>query len=153
HQLDSEQTVLIADFGGGTSDFTVVRMGRERFSDKDVLAVGGVPIAGDRFDGAIMKNMIAPHFGTGITYRMPTGSNDLKLPQHLINRLCSPADISFLSRKDIMQLLKDAQQWSLDDTDAKRMERLFTLVEEHLGYKLFKSIEQSKITLSQAPEA
>jgi hypothetical chaperone protein len=153
HQLSSMHTVLIADFGGGTSDFTVVRMGRERFTDKDILAVGGIPIAGDRFDGTIMKHMIAPHFGTGITYRMPTGSNDLKLPQHLINKLCSPADISFLSRKDIMQLLRDAQQWSLDPESSKRMERLFALVEEHLGYKLFKAIEQSKITLSEQSEA
>lgn len=153
HQLDQIRTVLIADFGGGTSDFTVVRMGRERFTDKDILAVGGIPIAGDRFDGTIMKNMIAPHFGTEIVYRLPMGSNDLHLPQHLINRLCSPADISFLSRKDIMQLLKDAQKWSLNADDARKMDRLFILVEEHLGYKLFKAVEQSKIRFSEAATA
>lgn len=153
HQLTEEKTVLIADFGGGTSDYTVLRMGRERFTDKDVLAIGGIPIAGDRFDGSIMKHMIAPHFGTDVTYRMPMGSNDLSLPTHLVNKLCAPADVSFLSRKDILSLLKDAQKWALDDQDKKKMDRLFVLVEEHLGYKLFKSIEDAKIRLSGAPSA
>lgn len=153
HQLDQTRTVLIADFGGGTSDFTVLRMGRERFTDKDVLAVGGVPVAGDRFDGVIMKHMIAPHFGSEVIYKMPMGSNELRLPMHLINRMCSPADISFLSRKDVFQLLKDAQKWSLTPKDALKMNRLFLLVEEHLGYKLFKSIEQTKVQLSGSSSA
>ncbi len=153
HQLTETKTVLIADFGGGTSDYTVLRMGRERFTDKDVLAIGGIPIAGDRFDGSIMKHMISPHFGTEVTYRMPMGSNDLSLPTHLVNKLCAPADISFLSRKDILSLLKDAQKWALDDGDKRKMDRLFVLVEEHLGYKLFKAIEESKIELSASPSA
>lgn len=154
YQLDeTPKTVLIADFGGGTSDFTVLRMSRERFSDKDVLAVGGVPIAGDRFDGSIMRHMIAPHFGSDVTYKLPMGSVELKLPHHLLNRLCTPADVSLLARKDVQGLLKDAQRWSLNEVDAKRMDRLFLLVEEHLGYKLFRSIEQTKIELSGATKA
>jgi hypothetical chaperone protein len=81
------------------------------------------------------------------------GSVELKLPQHLINKMCSAADISFLSKKDILSLLKDAQKWSLNPDDATKMDRLFVLVEEHLGYKLFKAIEQTKIGLSDASEA
>ncbi len=151
HQLTETKTVLIADFGGGTSDFTVLRMGRERFRDEDVLALGGISIAGDRFDGSIMRHMICPHFGSNVTYKLPMGSNELKIPQHLINRMCSPADISFLARNDILNLLKDAQRWSLAPGDAGKMDRLFVLIEEHLGYKLFRSIEQTKINLSDAP--
>lgn len=153
HQLDRRRTVLIADFGGGTSDFTVLSMDRERFSDRDVLATHGVPLAGDRFDGAIMKHMIAPHFGSEVVYRMPLGSNDLHLPQHLINRMCNAADISFLSRRDVMHLLKEAQRWSISPLNAQRMNRLFALIDEHLGYKLFRAIEQSKIELSSAAQS
>lgn len=153
HQLSEPRTVLIADFGGGTSDFSVLELGRERFTDRDVLAIGGVSIAGDRFDGALMKHAVASHFGTNVTYKLPMGSNELRLPQHLINKLCSPADVSFLSRRDMMTLLKDAQRWSLRPGDAERMNRLFVLIEEHLGYKLFKSIEATKIALSDASEA
>ena len=148
HQLDKRRKVLIADFGGGTSDFTVLNMDRDRFTDRDLLATHGIPIAGDRFDGGIMKHMIAPHFGSEIVYRMPMGNNDLHLPQQLINKLCNAADISFLSRSDIMLLLKEAQRWSITPENSVRMDRLFILIEEHLGYKLFKSIEQSKIELS-----
>ena len=153
HQMIGPTMVLIADFGGGTSDFTVLRMDKGEFSDKDVLAIGGVPIAGDRFDGAIMRHQIAPHFGANVVYRMPMGSNDLHLPHHLLNRLCTPADISFLARQDIQNLLRDAQRWSMDAGDALKMERLFLLVEEHLGYKLFRSIEHTKIELSDHSEA
>jgi hypothetical chaperone protein len=153
HQLDRKRLVLIADFGGGTSDFTVLNMDRERFRDSDILATHGISIAGDRFDGAIMKHMIAPHFGSEVVYRMPMGSNDLHLPRQLINKMCSAADISFLSRGDILTLLKEAQKWSITPVNAERMDRLFVLIEEHLGYKLFRSIEQSKIELSQADSA
>ncbi len=148
HRLTEPKTVLVADFGGGTSDFTVLRLSQSGFAEKDVYAIGGVPIAGDRFDGSIMRNMIAPHFGSEIIYKMPMGSVELRIPQHLINRLCNPADVSFLARNDVLGLLKDAQKWSIDAESAKRMDRLFVLVEEHLGYKVFRAIERTKIRLS-----
>ena len=149
HSLTEPKTVLIADFGGGTSDFSVVKLGQQTFRKEDVLAIGGVAMAGDMFDSAIMKHLIAPHFGSEVVYRLPLGSNDLKLPRRLINKLCSPADISFLGRRDINSLLRDAQKWSLSEQDSQKMERLFLLVEEHLGYELFRQIEKIKIHLSQ----
>lgn len=151
-ELREPKTVFVADFGGGTSDYTVVKLGPQDFSMSDVLAIGGISVAGDRFDGAIMKHMIAPHFGTEVRYKMPMGSNELELPKHLVNKLCSAPDISFLARQDILNLLRDAQKWSMDEDDALRMERLFVLVEEHLGYKLFREIESTKRSLSDAQE-
>jgi hypothetical chaperone protein len=153
HTLTEPKTVLIADFGGGTSDFTVLKMSNTPFNAKDVMAVGGIPVAGDMFDGAIMKHMICPHFGTKVEYKLPLGSVTLKLPKNLINRMCSPADISFLARNDIQNLLKDAQRWSLAKDDAQKMNHLFMLIEEHLGYKLFSSIEDTKIRLSENDSA
>ncbi|MCX6124083.1 MAG: Hsp70 family protein [Proteobacteria bacterium] len=153
HQLTELRTVLIADFGGGTSDFTVLRMGPELFTDKDVLATHGISMAGDRFDGAMMRHLIAPHFGSEVTYRMPHTNGDMRIPQRLLNFLSSPADIGFLSRAETMTFLKNAQQWATSPVDAKRMDRLFALVEEHLGYKLYKSIEATKIDLSSHEQA
>lgn len=149
HRLSSEQNVLIADFGGGTSDFTVLRMGPRDMKESDVLAMGGVSVAGDMFDGSIMRHMIAPYFGSNLIYRLPMGSNDLRLPTNLITRMCSPADMALLLRSDLMTFLKDAQRWSLTPDDSSRLNRLFALVEEHLGYALFRAIEQSKISLSE----
>ena len=153
HELTTEKTVLIADFGGGTSDFTVLRMGPGAFSERDVLATHGTPLAGDRFDGVLMRDIISPHFGSEVVYRLPMGSVDLHLPRQLLNRLCSAPDIAFLSRKDIMRLLKDAQRWSLRSEDSERMTRLCVLIAEHLGYKLFKAIEKTKILLSESDRA
>jgi hypothetical chaperone protein len=153
HTLTSAKVVLIADFGGGTSDFTVLKMGPQPFKREDVLAVGGVSVAGDRFDGAIMKHLISPHFGSQVTYKMPSGSVTLGIPQNVINKMCSPPDISFLGRDDINTLLRHAQKWSLDEKEGLKINRLFALVEEQLGYKLFSSIEHTKIALSKADSA
>jgi hypothetical chaperone protein len=151
HSLSAPKTVLIADFGGGTSDFTVLNMGSGPFRRQDVLSIGGVSVAGDRFDGAMMKGIISPHFGAEVQYRLPMGSVNMRIPQHVLNKMCSPADISFLARDDISALLRDAQKWSIHDSDARKMEYLFALVEEHLGYKLFQSIESAKVQLSKIP--
>lgn len=148
HQLTEMRTVFIADFGGGTSDFTVLRMGPERFRDEDVLATHGLSVAGDHFDGTIMRHLIAPHFGSEVTYRMPRTNMDMHIPLRLLNFLSSPADIGFLSRTETLAFLKSAQQWATKPEDGKRMDRLFALVEEHLGYKLYSSIEATKIALS-----
>lgn len=153
HQLSKTQRVLIADFGGGTSDYTLLNLGPQIFSSQDILATYGTPAAGDRLDGALMKTLIAPYFGSDVVYKLPSGSVPLRLPKHLIQKMCSPADIGFLSQKDIFQLLKDAQRWSLDTSAQKAMDRLFIVISEHLGYQLFRSIEATKIALSSADEA
>lgn len=124
HQMTEEKIVLVADFGGGTSDFTCLRMGPGELKDEDVLAIGGVPIAGDMFDGAMMRHQIAPHFGSQVVYRLPMGSNDLHLPNSLIAKMCSPADMSLLARSDLIGVLKDAQRWSLSSDAAEKMNRL-----------------------------
>ena len=143
------KTVLIADFGGGTSDFTVMKMSQEPFKESDVLSLGGLSLAGDAYDGSIMEHMISPHFGSEVTYKLPLGKNELKIPRHLLKRLCSAPDIAMLGKQDIMSLLRDAQRWSMNPDDALKMQRLFVLVEDHLGYKLFQSIEASKRKLSE----
>lgn len=146
--LQEPKTVLIADFGGGTSDFTVLKMSREPFRESDVLSIGGLSLAGDAYDGSIMQHMISPHFGSEVSYKLPLGKNELKIPRHLLKRLCSAPDIAMLAKQDIMSLLRDAQRWSMNPQDALRMQRLFVLVEDHLGYKLFQSIEATKRNLS-----
>lgn len=148
HQLSQTQKVLIADFGGGTSDYTLLNLGPKVFKAEDILATHGTPAAGDRLDGALMKTIIAPHFGSEVVYKLPMGSVPLRLPKHLIQKMCNPADIGFLSQKDILQLLKDAQKWSIDPSSQKAMDRLFLVIGDHLGYQLFKAVEATKILLS-----
>ena len=153
HTLLSEKLCLIADLGGGTSDFTVLRLGKKAFESSDVLAVGGVSIAGDMFDSRIMRSEISPFFGSEVVYKVPLGNVEMTLPKHLINRFCHPADISFLAKRDVMSLLKDVKRWSLSDTDRDKMDNLFAMIEENLGYAVFAAIESAKKELSLAPSA
>ena len=67
-QLDHDELVLVADFGGGTSDFCVLRVGpgaRKEASAKRVLGVSGVGVAGDSLDARIVEHIVAPELGKG----------------------------------------------------------------------------------------
>ncbi|MFW7378901.1 MAG: Hsp70 family protein [Oligoflexus sp.] len=57
HESRQEELILVADFGGGTSDFTILKVSEKEFQPSDVLALKGVSIAGDKYDGAIMKHI------------------------------------------------------------------------------------------------
>ena len=148
NQLKEPKIVLIADFGGGTSDFTVLKLSQNEFKASDVLGLGGISTAGDAFDSSIMKHFISPFFGSKVRYKIPTGSNVLQIPKHLISKMCSPADIAFLGKKDTLKFFQDVQKWSLDAKSQEYLDNLFTLIEENLGFSLFRSVENSKKDLS-----
>jgi len=143
-----EKLVLAADYGGGTSDFTVYRLGNKQFERSDVVAMGGVSVAGDALDSALMRHRIAPHFGTGVQYKVPFGSNVLTMPRHLMERICHPAEISLLRKQDTMEFFRNVQQWSLNGMDRNKMEQLFTLLNDQLGFPLFEKVESAKRGLS-----
>ncbi len=106
--------MLIVDLGGGTSDFTLVRMSAQGFRASDVLAVGGVAVAGDALDGSLVRCAVAPELGSTAQYRVPFGSNVLTMPMDLIELLCSPADLTLVDRTTIMRRLADIQHGVLD---------------------------------------
>ncbi len=149
--MPEDCTVLVADLGGGTSDYTVVRW--RGSSAGEVLATFGVPIAGDAVDGSIMRNDVAKHFGAGVVYKVPFGANTLTMPRSLMDRLCIPAEICLLARRDAMEFLRDIRSWSLGDDDQRVMDQLLRLVEDSLGFQVFEAIEATKCALSSAPES
>jgi len=146
--LDKPRIVLVADFGGGTSDYTIVRMRPEGFDPGDVLALGGISMAGDALDGSLMRHKIARHFGAEVKYRVPLGSNTLTMPKAIMEKLCSPADMTVLQHRDVLNFLRDVKSWSLGPDDKLKMDHLLCLVEDSLAFKLFESIEKAKCELS-----
>ncbi len=152
--LEEPRTVLVADYGGGTSDYTVVRIGgkgeSKGFQVFDVLSVGGVSIAGDALDGSMMRHKISPHFGADVSYTVPFGSNVLTMPRYLMEKLCSPADISLLRKRDTLEFFRNVRSWSLGDDDRSKMDRLFCLLENQLGFSVFEEIERTKRRLSES---
>ena len=150
--LLEEKTVFVADFGGGTSDFTVMKMKQGPYNPSDVLAVGGVPRAGDALDGAVMRERLSSYFGADIQFQIPFSSNILKMPLHLMEKICSPADVSLLMKRDVMEFLRNVEKWAIKQDDKVKMQRLFTLVEDQLGFPLFEKIEQAKRELSSSDQ-
>lgn len=146
---EAPKLVLVCDFGGGTSDFTLLKTGTTTFSKENVLGLSGVFVAGDAIDGRIMRDFISSHFGKNITYRAPMGSNVLTFPKILLRKLCNPAHIAFLKERETWEFLKELEKWSVGETDQKYFNQLFSLIEEQLGYPVYAQIEKSKIELGE----
>lgn len=147
-ELTSEKLVLVVDLGGGTSDFTVIRVGPQKYNPNDVLSIGGISIAGDILDGCIMENKIAPHFGSQVKYRFPLSDNILTMPPSLKSRLSSPADITLMAKSDIMYFLDDVRRSTVGEQDKERLNQLFELIAGNLGFAIFEKIESAKKALS-----
>ncbi|MFZ4715826.1 MAG: Hsp70 family protein [Bacteriovoracaceae bacterium] len=146
----SEKIVLITDFGGGTSDFTLMRMNAGAYSQENILGLSGVFIAGDVLDGMMMRDFIAPHFGSKFEYKFPGSTNVLTFPRQLIKKICSPAHITHLKERETWEFLQHIKKFSLNEEDNIRMQQLFTLVESQLGFPLFNEIEKTKIRLGNS---
>jgi hypothetical chaperone protein len=151
--LDEPRTVLIADLGGGTSDFTLVRMTREGFQQRDVLAVHGVATAGDAIDGSLVRASVAPEFGGQTRYMVPMGSNVLPMPADLIEILCSPADLTLVDRGTVLRRIADISAGAVDRADCKKLDKLYAVVEDGVGFQLYEAVEGTKRALSSAESA
>lgn len=149
-ELALGKLMLVGDFGAGTSDFSLVRLGPSGFELAAVLATFGVAVAGDALDGSLMRGKIARNFGSAIRYRVPFGDNVLSMPRPLLEKLCSPAEMSLLGRRDVRAFLEDVRSWSLERRDRGHIDQLLTLVDDTLGFVLFERIEQAKKELSAA---
>ncbi|MBJ6725057.1 Hsp70 family protein [Geomesophilobacter sediminis] len=147
----AEKLVLIGDFGGGTSDFTVIRVKGGAFgrSDRrsDVLSLGGVYTAGDKFDSQIMWEKIAKYFGRGVKYKGMGKDEEFDIPHSIIYTLCQWHRIPLLrarKTREQIRLIKNAA------TDRKAIENLEHLIGDNFGFFLFRCIEKAKCELSQA---
>lgn len=147
-----EKIVLICDFGGGTSDFTLMKFHDKSYSQEDILGLSGLFIAGDALDGIMMKDFISPHFGSRFEYKIPGGNNVLQFPRNLLKKICSPAHITHLREKDTWEFLQHINKFGLSEDDQMHMKNLFTLVECQLGFPLFHEIERVKVSLGKIPK-
>ncbi|QRK12454.1 Hsp70 family protein [Archangium violaceum] len=154
-QLTRDELVLVADFGAGTTDLTLMRLGPSRRGNPDrradVVGSTGVRIGGDRFDAEIMRHKLLPRFGAGSTYKV-RGFSDKRLavPQHVMSKLLSWHEMSFIREKSTQELLELMLESSDKPAEA---EALYDLVMDNLGYRLFRAIEAVKVQLSSSEEA
>jgi hypothetical chaperone protein len=147
-QLDHDELVLIADFGGGTSDFSLIQLGpatRARGHRRDdILGTDGVAIAGDAFDSRFIHHLVAPHLGLGTQYRTPFGRT-LTAPVWLYDKLERWHQLSFLKTRETMETLRQLHFQSLEP---EKIAALIHIVTEDLGYQLARAVERTKCALS-----
>ena len=149
-QISAEEIALIADIGGGTSDFSIVRLGPERHGkadrSADILANDGVRIGGTDFDRQLSLGVVMPLFGFGSPMKRP----GLDVPSRYffdlatwsnINRMYEPRVLA-----EIRQVRKEAQAPEL-------LDRLVRVVHEQRGHTLAMEVEEAKITLSETRRA
>ncbi|HRJ46504.1 MAG TPA: Hsp70 family protein [Opitutaceae bacterium] len=151
-RIRQPERVLVGDFGGGTSDFTVVQLDPRRQDQverlADILATGGLPVAGNRYDSATMWHTLTPHFGRGATYE--SFGKRIEVPSTLHRQICQWDQIVFLRNATKLDLIWRLAR--LSDNPAG-FDRLQALVTENQGFALFQIIEAAKITLTTADTA
>jgi len=154
-ELARDELILIGDFGGGTSDFSLLRVGpearRARAGDprRGVLGNAGVPVAGDVFDGRIVNAAIAPELGLGSEFRSIFGTV-LPVPRWIYGHLERWHHLSFLRSPRTLQLLFDLQK---DALEPARLEALLHVVRADLGFPLHRAVERAKLGISREAHA
>lgn len=146
-RLDRDERVLIADFGGGTSDFSVVEVGPA--IGARVLATSGVALAGDAFDARVVDAVIAPALGKGTRYRAEM-SGEAPVPSWIYNHLRRWHHLSILKSAETSRLLARIADGA---NDRAAIARLVHVVEDDLGLPLHGAVEATKVALSAAPAA
>ena len=143
--LTSEKLALIIDLGGGTSDFTLIRIGPKLMSKKnrkdDVLSTSGVRIGGNDFDKSLNLFSVMPSFGKGTTY----GDKKLSCPAYLFSDLSEWSKINFTYTQQNIELVKRILNVS---NAPDKIERLLGLLQFEEAHRLLNVVEMSKIDLS-----
>lgn len=145
--LEHDELVLVGDFGGGTTDFCVMRMGPSLQTQKRqerILATHGVGIAGDNFDSRIVEHLIAPKFGRDSQYRSG-GSRTLPVPVWPYTHLSRWYTVAFLSEKRTINMLRDVHRSALEPD---KLQAFLDFIEGNLGLQLYRAVEGSKVELS-----
>lgn len=151
--LDHDELILIGDFGGGTSDFSLLQVGpgvrRRGRTAEDLLGNSGLGLAGDAFDARIVRKLVSPALGSNSHAR---SLNKIlpAVPAWIYANLERWHSLSFLRTRNVTEILKSAHLRALEP---EKIEALINLVEEDLGYQLHQAVQRMKFELSRSENA
>ncbi len=143
-RLDRDELIVVADFGGGTTDFSVMEVGP---TASRVLANGGIGLSGDAFDARVIDAVVAPALGRGSRYQVDSFGGEAPVPAWIYSNLRRWHYLSFLKEESTMRLLERVVRGALDP---KAIDRLVRLIDEDLGMPLHRAVEGAKVRLSNA---
>ena len=133
------QNVVIFDFGGGTLDITVMRIGQP--GAEHVYTTGGVAIAGDVFDRRLVGGLLLEHFGRGSTW----GTDQARFPDVYTDALLNWQTLIELNRPETLHFLRWAQ---LTGSHPARVRALESLLVNSYAVRMFDQVESAKVALS-----
>ena len=148
-QLKENKTVLVVDIGGGTSDFTMLKMGprhrgnRERSGD--ILGHSGDRVGGNDFDISLAAQQFMPLFGSKSSLR-----NGLPMPNQIFRMAVQTNNIGEQTIFNSQKTSEELRGYSDECVDPELIARFIKLREEKLNHKLVRSAEKTKIALSQS---
>lgn len=149
-QLKQDATVLVADFGGGTSDFSLVRF--ERAADGTLsstpLSRSGVGLAGDAFDYRIIDQLVSPELGKGSDYR--SFSNTLPIPQRYYAAFARWDQLALLRASKDMRDIRALERTAVEPD---KIAALIEVLDGNHGYALYRSVSALKEALSSQDAA
>lgn len=151
--LDHDELILIGDFGGGTSDFSLLHVGPEArkrgHGKRDMLGYSGVGLAGDAFDARLVRKLVSPALGSNSEAR---SLNKIlpAVPAWIYSNLERWHYLSFLRTNNVREILKSARIRALEP---EKIEALIAIVDQDLGYQLHQAVQRVKFALSQHESA
>lgn len=148
-RLDAPATILVADFGGGTSDFSVVRVAAPGARRRcEPLGHAGIGIAGDRFDYRIVDKLILPMLGKGGSYR--SFDKELEIPRSWFADFADWSRLALMRNRRTMEELARLQKTAVEP---EAIGRMIALIENELGYPLYDAVGGLKKALSSQEQA
>jgi hypothetical chaperone protein len=145
--LEKDELILIGDFGGGTSDFSLLRVGPSFSSggsaDERVIGNQGLGLAGDAFDAKLIRHLVSPALGAGSSLK--SGEKLLPVPNWVYLKLERWHHLSFLKSQETLNMLTSVARQALEP---EKIEALLYLVRHDLGYQLHRAIQKVKASLS-----
>jgi hypothetical chaperone protein len=139
--IQGEQNVLIFDFGGGTLDISILRVGNPH--TRAVLANGGLPIAGDVFDQKLVRARLPPHFGEGSAYG--EGGKLLPVPSSFYEAFANWQDMLALNRPHFFESIRRIENTAQRPHQIRALRQL---IASSYGLRMFDTVEAVKRELS-----
>jgi hypothetical chaperone protein len=149
--LDHDERIVIADFGGGTSDFSLLNVGpafKQGLKRRRILATAGLPLAGDSFDAKIVRNVVSPMLGLGTEYR--SLDKMLPIPPSLYLKLEKWHHLSFLKTQETLRMLRGLE---VQAQQPSKIEALIHLIDNDAGYNLHRAVQRTKMELSSSEKS
>lgn len=144
-RLTRDAVILVADLGGGTSDFSVLRfrLNRGRVSAQ-ALAHAGIGIAGDNFDYRIIDHVVSPRLGKNATY--VSWGKELPVPRHYFASFSRWNELCLMRRPEVLRELRELARSS---SSAAQLLSLVDLIEGGVSYELYRTVSQAKAALTE----